>query len=444
MQLSCRSMRANWGFPGRFSARGESGGETPGFANRTAKKLRGAGRNSGGGWQHASQSPGGDRQRAAPANRLAKEMGIGAVLGNEICACGYPRNMDTLFCDKSALACIRHFRSNGQLRQRGGPSGSARIARVESRLARHSERLFRESRPSAEEIAGAPVGSWGIPNNHLDLLVPQTGFVPIEQEIRYRAWLCPLPEYPFFEVSPGIFCSSPEFAFIQMAHPRHLEDAADGVAALARLIRLGFELCGSYSLDRSSEHGFVVCLPVTTPSRLQAAIDRAGRFRGARVARRAVRHLLKSSASPAETNLAMLSCLPPLLGGRKIPLPTLNAPVELDDVARTLVGSQGPLRCDMLWKVSLANGRTRRIAAEYDSDDWHADKTRLQADNDRRAALRHMGVVVHTITSDQLNDARKLDAMIDMIACEAGWRLPRRNPRSQAALRSALFGVRLR
>ncbi len=195
-----------------------------------------------------------------------------------------------------------------------------------------------------------------------------------------------LPAGALFRITKSVAVCSPELAFLQCAKQLTLVD----------LVRLGFELCGTYSLDRASDSGFFKRQPITTPEKLRAVVGAASRARGVDNAARALPHVLANAASPAETRLAMALSLPNRLGGLGLPAPQLNYRIALPAYDRALL-NRGCFLCDLYWPQA-------RLAVEYDSDAFHATPERLASDSSRRNALEHVGVTVITVTARTYRD----------------------------------------
>ena len=123
----------------------------------------------------------------------------------------------------------------------------------------------------------------------------------------------------FYRISDDLHVCSPELAFVQMANVLPLPD----------LIRLGYELCGAYSLSEQADGGFFKRRQFVSPRKLQAFVDNSAKIHGRKSALRALRHILPNSASPAETRLAMCLSLPCNLGGFGLPRPVLNHRLNL-------------------------------------------------------------------------------------------------------------------
>lgn len=110
----------------------------------------------------------------------------------------------------------------------------------------------------------------------------------------------PFPARSFLPIDEGTFSSSPELAFVQMAE----------VLDCPRLVKLGDELCGIYGIETVDIVDFDRTSPFTTVKRLERFLLKAECMPGLVKARKAVRHIAPGSASPMETAIVLLFCLP--------------------------------------------------------------------------------------------------------------------------------------
>ena len=125
--------------------------------------------------------------------------------------------------------------------------------------------------------------------------------------------------------------------------------------------------------------------------------------RGWRKACRALSHVQAGSASPMETALTMMLCLPVARGGFGLPLPELNEAI-------------GPLRCGLYWPAA-------RLALEYDSNAYHTGARRIAHDAQRRAELARLGVEVVTVTHTQVIATDELAKVARIVAGRLGRRV---------------------
>lgn len=208
----------------------------------------------------------------------------------------------------------------------------------------------------------------------------------------------------FMQIDDGLYVSTPEMAFCEMASALSLE----------RLIALGFELCGTYR--RASTFGLARydATPLTSPGALASFIEKSPQFKGVKKARRALPCILAGSASPRESELVMLLCLPYSLGGYGLPHPTMNAEMPLPkNVAAT---GRSSLRCDLYWPAA-------RLDVEYDSAEFHSAERLLANDSMRRIALESMDVTSVNLTAEHLRRASLFDEAAQGIARILGKRV---------------------
>ena len=208
----------------------------------------------------------------------------------------------------------------------------------------------------------------------------------------------------FMRIEDGLYVSTPEMAFCEMA----------SVLSLERLIALGFELCGTYR--RASTFGLARydATPLTSPGALVSFIEKSPQFKGVKKARRALPCILAGSASPRESELAMLLCLPYSLGGYGLPHPTMNAEMPLPK--NVVATGRSSLRCDLYWPAA-------RLDVEYDSAEFHSSERLLANDSMRRIALESMDVTSVNLTAEHLRRASLFDEAAQGIARILGKRV---------------------
>jgi len=228
-----------------------------------------------------------------------------------------------------------------------------------------------------------------------------------------------LPDACFLNAGGGLYVSSPEFCFFQMAH----------VYPLAKLIELGLELCGSYSLSSKAHEGAaegaieqaLYNLPkLTSANKLKAFCARLEEWPGHRKAMNALRYIVDGSASPMESILAILLTLPYRYGGYGFPMPELNGRIDPIKGMKPFSG-RGFYRGDLVW-------REARVVAEYNSDLEHADPRSMAQDAIRRSDLALCGFTEVTVTKEQLKSMMLLDKVARQIAKKLRKQLRYENP----------------
>jgi hypothetical protein len=110
-------------------------------------------------------------------------------------------------------------------------------------------------------------------------------------------WKGPLPQGSIRDTGKGFYVCSPELTFIQMAN----------ILSLPKLIELGFMFCGIYTI---SNEEILPSKPLTTIARLRTFLSKMHRVQGVKKATQALHYIVENSASPMESILTMLLCLP--------------------------------------------------------------------------------------------------------------------------------------
>lgn len=277
------------------------------------------------------------------------------------------------------------------------------------------------------------------------------------------------PQGSFVKVSEGMYVSSPELCFLQLAETH---DEID-------LVLIGNELCGCFALlgpregdpgtltvaqdgscsmvdetgaafrygsleeavranwnvrsgRKSMEHAAGLTAsckskdegarrrlpvrqqgfrfrpqPLTSVARIARYLDKCDGMRGVKRARRAVRYLVDGAASPMEASLAARLALPNVLGGYNLPKMEMNRAVVVPDGVGARPGKSYRV-CDLLWP-------RQRVAVEYDSTAYHANAARMARDSARRGELKYAGIDVLTITAPQFFDFAAFDGQVRML-----------------------------
>lgn len=221
----------------------------------------------------------------------------------------------------------------------------------------------------------------------LHIMVRDAKHRPRDRALVAHVCSAALPSSSFVGVGEELFASTPELAFLQMAE----------TLSVVELVRLGFDLCGSYA---TRSDGALLCdrPAVTSVERLRRFAAKAEGARGRRRALRACAFVRDGSASPRETLLAMLLCLPCNLGGYGLPPARLNHRVDVP----ALGGEARFFVCDLYWPE-------HRLDVEYDSTEFHAGAEALASDSARRTRLEAVGVRSINFTNAHLLDARLFD-----------------------------------
>ena len=283
----------------------------------------------------------------------------------------------------------------------------------------------------------------------------------------------PLLDGAFVDAGSGLYVSSPEFCFFQLADEY----------PLAKLIAVGIELCGSYSLpgkttagtdhgafagkdhdvstgtnhgafagkeqgvSTGTDHGVYVSkkydasdqalynLPqLTSRKKLKDFVTRMGGWSGYKRAIKALRYIADDSASPMETILFILLTLPYRYGGYGLPMPELNGRIYPGKGVKRFSGRDF-YRGDLLW-------RKAGIVAEYNSDLEHTGSERIARDAIRQSDLNLCGIYEIPVTKEQIKKEELLDKVARQIAARIGRQLRYKDPgfsEARKELRSVLL-----
>ncbi len=239
----------------------------------------------------------------------------------------------------------------------------------------------------------------------LHVLVPDAAYRSRSELATCHVSSSTYPRGSFVRLAEGVLVSSPELCFVQMA--TKLPPIA--------LVRLGFER------------------PFTTVARLGRFIEAAGDMPGTVKARKALRFIASGSASPMETCMVMLLCLPLRLGGYNLPKPQMNREVRPKRRGRLAPGDRQCF-CDLVWHEA-------RVALEYDSSEFHGPR---QAADDarRRNVLLNRGFTVVSVTSGSARNLIELDRIAQILRTRLGVRLRSGQP-SWRARQHVLHGMLL-
>ena len=258
--------------------------------------------------------------------------------------------------------------------------------------------------PDPERVSGIPLMEEAglIPPFHV--VVPDQRMRLSSRFVRPHCLKASVPRGSFLRIASDVAIASPELCFFEMATR----------LSLPRAVRFGMQLSGTFSLEAGTERRRD-WPQLTSKRRLERFVRMMRGSYGCARATRAVRWVLDGSASPMESNLAMLLCLPKGLGGYGVCEPQLNRRIEVT-TRDARVADKRHYVCDLFWPSA-------HLDVEYDSDEFHTGQSRIASDSARRAALDYMGISVVTITRRQLEDAYEFNRVMRLIARKLGQRL---------------------
>ena len=271
--------------------------------------------------------------------------------------------------------------------------------------------VYGRARWSSQEIVERTLQACHI-DEPLDVVVGTRESRRFRKGVRNHVWHGPDVSVAHLDRINGVEVCSVPAVLLQLASTK-LDDLD--------ILAIAYELTGSYGLTPWSEYSCIYGTePITTTEEL-AGYAMAARAIGSRGAARVLRLLpfvRERSASPRETDLAVLFALPRVRGGFGIGGFELNKEVELLGRSSALLG-RSSIRADFLWR---GRGRNRDVMAEYESNEWHLTNRAIDRDSRRRMALASSDFTVHCITNEQLLDSDHLLTLAEEIASELGIR----------------------
>ena len=250
--------------------------------------------------------------------------------------------------------------------------------------------------------ANVPESEFGAPP--IDILVPGSnaprcpeGFKPHKQHSQ-------LPRHSLYPLWDGVHVVSPELCFVQMC----------GSLSFVEALELGMELCGTYALrpeglEDSAQRNHALINADTLSKRLENWED----LRGLPLARKVSKYLAGGSASPMETKLYLLLCLPLLYGGYNLGRPELNPKLDLTPAEMEIVRTTN-VKPDLLWEK-------QKLIVEYDGRQ-HEEEQQSKHDALRITVLEGKGYTVRRVTRHQLYNPLAFDNFASSIRSFLGVR----------------------
>ena len=301
--------------------------------------------------------------------------------------------MTLYLCGMAALDVMRYVRSTN-----GGEISGAEPRSRRLQGAIHTNAELDELSNNAQLMLSHVRGP-------IEALVPSRDHMTRTHRLKTHLWSSNLPSGAFIDLGNGIYLSSPRFLFLQLVP----------ILSEAELIALGCELCGFYSCwkapsslrpntEPTDYKGTTYELkPATTAQKLAAYIDRSQGMRGVRSARKALDWVLDNSASPAETAVYLLLCLPRRMGGYGLPKPELNVKVRV--TTSTTHEMRYP---DLFWAGCS-------LDVEYQSDLSHTGEWMRYRDSRRAVELEAERITVLPLTRLQLLDVDQFNSFVTSV-----------------------------
>lgn len=229
----------------------------------------------------------------------------------------------------------------------------------------------------------------------------------------------PLPTGSFLHLCDGVLVPSWPLFFVLRCREE---------LNLSKRLMLGMELCGSYShlvvgnrttkafsrLPMRTPEGQLIeswkaskITPAVTTDELADYLSKANGLRGVTRAAEALRYLLDSSASPAESTLALMATLPCKLGGYGFSNMKLNPKVPVKKERRHLT------QFDTYHPDGLLEELDTDL--EYESNEHHSGPRAIARDKARRNDIQALGIEVKDVTWEMLSHIDSLDRLFEQL-----------------------------
>lgn len=254
---------------------------------------------------------------------------------------------------------------------------------------------------SREEVEGLALSEAEFGSGPVDTLIPP-GTPELRSLLRCHVQKARIPHRTLIPYRDGIYVVSPALCFAEVCQKLSLIEA----------VELGMELCGTFALrpdglESMVSRNYQLEHAASLKRKLNAWKNLSGLVR----ARTAAQFLVDGSASPMETKLYMLLCLPQRYGGYNLKAPSLNVEIMLPPSERVIL-RQESVKPDLLWKKE-------KLVIEYDGG-YHNDTEQATHDEARRVALETMGYTVVALKKQQLYDPLAFDNVATMLAGKLG------------------------
>ena len=252
------------------------------------------------------------------------------------------------------------------------------------------------------KAANVPESEFGTPP--VDILVPASNPPRCPDRFKLHKQYCQLPHHALYPLWEGVHVVSPELCFVQMCQDLRFIEA----------LELGMELCGTYALRPGSPEGMAQRdHALINAESLSRRLESWNGLRGLPLARKAAQYLVGGSASPMETKLYLLLCLPLQYGGYNLGRPELNSELRLTRSEMEILRAT-KIKPDLLW-------RRQRIVVEYDGRQ-HEEEPQSKRDALRITILEGKGFTVRRVMRHQIYDPLAFDSFASSLRSLLGVR----------------------
>ena len=238
----------------------------------------------------------------------------------------------------------------------------------------------------------------------IDILVPGSNPPRCPDRFKPHKQYKQLPRHALYPLWDGVFVVSPELCFVQICQSLTFIEA----------LELGMELCGTYALRPGGREGMAQRdYPLIDAEVLRRHLQLWQGLNGLPLARKVSKYLATGSASPMETKLYLLLCLPLQYGGYNLGRPELNPEMDLNQAEMEILRNT-KVKPDMLW-------RQNHLIVEYDGRQ-HEEEWQSKHDALRITILEGKGYTVRRIKRHQLYNPLAFESFASSTAALLGVR----------------------
>ena len=220
-----------------------------------------------------------------------------------------------------------------------------------------------------------------------------------------RYWSGAILPGSIFSIGRGLYITSPEICYLQMAPRLGVIDSA----------KLAMELCGPYSTIVAPGSWYLERPALTSKDALSSYLVKSGLGSVNSHARRALVFAADDIESPMEGAMKLFVNLPYRYGCPGFPEGEINHEVPLTPEESRML-DKGKLRCDEFWGF-------KKRALEYKGELSHSGEPNLRKDTARENILRSKGITVINATYDSLSTEKGFEALCLALSKGLGKRL---------------------
>ena len=288
--------------------------------------------------------------------------------------------------------------------------------------------VFEAHKPCFNAIVRSELASIGLGIDQISIVVPSGNARSQRKAVGCSVFGDNRPTGSFAQITEHIYLLTPEAVFYRMHFDRYLD--------FAQRVHIGMELCGTYAPVGRNIHDLTVAAIQETrsvldmsPIKVASTVEREEitsvwkieqyldaiaknnkkhRHNARHVldAYATMKHVSQGAASPAESTIMCLCCLPAEYNGCGFSPAAFNVTIELDDESRRVLNKDS-VRVDVCWDC---------FGLEADSYEWHAGRDELRKDALRRLVIQDGSFGLISVTYDQVKDDKAAELLMRRVA----------------------------